>query len=124
MLKPLTSQMCASLNVSKKSHNKTKVSRESKKQRNKEAKKSSETDKQRTLNIKEAGTIGKRLFPCLWSVRPSVCPPGRELANKLQISSTSIQKSVITQHGLLSYHQIDRHQRTIIIHCLFHDGWP
>ena len=64
MLKPLTSQMCASLNVSKKSHNKTKVSRESKKQRNKEAKKSSETDKQRTSNIKEAGIIGKRLFPC------------------------------------------------------------
>ena len=37
-------------------------------QRNKEAKKSSETDKQRTLNIKEAGTIGKRLFPCSFRV--------------------------------------------------------
>ena len=35
--------------------------------RNKEAKKSSETDKQRTLNIKEAGAIGKRLFPCFSS---------------------------------------------------------
>ena len=34
-------------------------------QRNKKAKKSLETDKQRTSNIKEAGTIGKRLFPCL-----------------------------------------------------------
>ena len=33
-------------------------------QRNKEAKKSSETDKQITSKIKEAGTIGKRLFPC------------------------------------------------------------
>ena len=58
MLKQLTSQMCASLSVSKKSQDKTSQ------QRNKEAKKSSETDKQRTLNIKEAGTIGKRLFPC------------------------------------------------------------
>ena len=47
--------MCASLSLSKKSHDQT---------RNKEAKKSSETDKQRTSNITEAGTIGKRLFPC------------------------------------------------------------
>ena len=53
--------MCASLSVSKfSSHDKT-----FSQQRNKEAKKSSETDKQRTSNIKEAGTIGKRLFPCL-----------------------------------------------------------
>ena len=52
--------MCASLGVSKfSSHDKT-LSQ----QRNKVAKKSSETDKQRTSNIKEAGTIGKRLFPC------------------------------------------------------------
>ena len=48
--------MSASFSVSKKRHDKTKISRETKK--------SSETDKQRTLNIKEAGTIGKRLFPC------------------------------------------------------------
>ena len=50
--------MCAFLNVGKNlSH--------AIQQRNKEAKKSLETDKQRTSNIKEAGTIGKRLFPCL-----------------------------------------------------------
>ena len=49
--------MCAFLNVSKfLSH----VSQ----QINKEAKKSLETDKQKTSSIKEAGTIGKRLFPC------------------------------------------------------------
>ena len=58
MLKPLASQMCACLSVSKfSSPDKT-----SSQQRNKEAKKSSETDTQRTSNIKEAGTIGKRFF--------------------------------------------------------------
>ena len=60
MLKPLTTQMCASLSLVKFSSHDEKFSQ----QRNKEAKKSLETDKQRTLNIKEAGTIGKRLFPC------------------------------------------------------------
>ena len=63
MLKPLTSQMCACLSVSKfSSHDKT-----SSQQRNKEAKKSKETDKQRTSNIKEAGTTGKRFFLVLIS---------------------------------------------------------
>ena len=57
-VKPLASKM--SLSLSKfSSYDKT-----FSQQRNKEAKKSSETDKQRTLNIKEAGTVGKRLFPC------------------------------------------------------------
>ena len=55
--------MCASLGVSKFSSQDKTFSQ----QRNKVAKKSSETDKQRTSNIKEAGTIGKRLFPCFFT---------------------------------------------------------
>ena len=82
-------------------------------QRNKEAKKSWETDKQRTSNIKEAGIIGKRLFPCsnsgLWVKRQQVAWLQKYGTHKLEIPLPPLYNQAFA-FLIKGYQQLSRQQ--------------